>query len=124
MDRGELDEAEKARGGFVVSGGEASEVLQEADHALDAVAVPVAWAVELAGAPTVRFPRDDGPCAVHEQGVPEVIAVIALVGEQGLRTDLDKLQSILCSRDISRLARRQVEGQRQPVRISNDMDLG
>jgi hypothetical protein len=41
MDCGDLNEAEEACGGLVVAGGDASKLLQQAHHALDAVALGV-----------------------------------------------------------------------------------
>jgi hypothetical protein len=49
MDRGYLDEAQEARGGLVVAGGDASKLFQKADHALDAIALGVARLVQRAG---------------------------------------------------------------------------
>jgi hypothetical protein len=37
MDRGDLDEAEEARGGLVMAGGDATKPLEQAHDALDAI---------------------------------------------------------------------------------------
>jgi hypothetical protein len=49
MDCGYLNKAEEARGGLVLACGDASKMLEKADHALDAIALGVARSVQRSG---------------------------------------------------------------------------
>jgi hypothetical protein len=65
MDCGELHEAEEAFGGLVVARRDAAKLLQEAHHALDAVAPGIAASVQRAGRFAVRLPRNNGARAAQ-----------------------------------------------------------
>lgn len=82
-----MQEAEEGFGGFVVTGGDAAELLEPVEHALDAVAVLVVQEIACNWLGAIGPRRDDRQDAMKEQVLAHGIAVIAFVGQQyaGLR---------------------------------------
>ena len=124
MDCGELHEAEEAFGGLVIAGGDAAKLFQEAHHALDAVALGIAATVQRAGRFAVRLSRDNGARAAQIQLRAQAVGIASFVGEKLARPGLAKHEQVRRGGDISGLAGRQVQGQRQSIRIRQDVNLG
>jgi hypothetical protein len=80
-------EAEEKGRGLVVSGSDASRLLQSVELALDVIAVAVASEVASRWLSTGRLGRDDWQNAAPEQVHPDTITVISFVSEQGLGLD-------------------------------------
>ena len=57
-------------------------MLEFAEHALDAVAVPIAAIVGMLGHLAVRAGRDDRQDAPDQQALPEAITIVAFVCQQ------------------------------------------
>jgi hypothetical protein len=55
-----------------------------AEHALDTIPIPIAAKVAGNGRTAIGFGRDDRQDALHQQVFAKNVAIIALVGEQGL----------------------------------------
>jgi hypothetical protein len=71
-------------GAAVVSGGDASPVLEPAEHALDAIALLVEVCVVADWGFSVRPARDAGLDFEIGHGLAKPVAVIALVGDQNI----------------------------------------
>jgi hypothetical protein len=59
-------------------------LFQLAEHALDAIAIPVAAIVGMLGRLAVGTRRDDGQDAVHQEVLSEGVAIVAFVGQERL----------------------------------------
>ena len=77
-----MDVAEEVGGEFVVAGGEASAVLEAAEHPLDGVAALVEGLAEAAFPAPVALGRDVGKRALLLDQVTDAIAVISTKGER------------------------------------------
>ena len=79
-------------GVFVVSGGDAAEVLEASEHALDDVSAAIAFAVEGVGLLAVRPVGDDGLDPTALQPGPPMVGIVALVGQKvsGIRQMIGK----------------------------------
>ena len=75
-------EAEEGESGFVVAGGDAAELLETVEHPLDAVAVLVAMKIADDRLDAVRAGWDDRQDAAQQEGLSEVVAVVAFVGQE------------------------------------------
>ncbi len=124
VDGGEMDEGEEARGGLVVAGGDAPELLQETHHALDAIAPGIALSVEGARVLAVGFPRDDRVRAVQVEARAQLVAVVALVGQELARQDFGGVDQVGRSRDVGGLPGCEMDRERQSVGFRQHVDLG
>lgn len=79
----EFDGSEEAPGVFVVSGGDPPELFDPVEEAFDRIALAINPGGEGEGALAVGPDRDVGPGLVLLCQGPNVVAVIALVGQQG-----------------------------------------
>jgi hypothetical protein len=77
-----VDVAEEIGGEFVVAGGEASAVLEAAEHPLDGVAALMEGLAEAAFPAPVALGRDVGKRALLLDQVTDAIAVISTKGER------------------------------------------
>lgn len=118
-----MDGGEEVDGETVVAGGDASEVLQAAEHALDGVPVPIEIGREAVLPDPVHLGRDVRHRALRLDGATDAVAVVALVGVQdpALRKTFEQRRS-RCA--ISDLATRQQEGDRPAEGIGQGVDLG
>ena len=107
--------------GFAVAGGEAAEVLEFIEAALDLVALLVEFAVIWALLLAVAFGWDHGDGA-HVLGLRhDGVRVVAFVGDHGL--GLVALQQILSRRVLAGLACGDAEVQRQTVFVGQQVNL-
>ena len=67
---------------LVVSCGDASPILEAADHALDEIALAIGSLVERMMSLAGRIVRDDRNCAAFEKKATQTIAVVGRVGSQ------------------------------------------
>ncbi len=77
---GESDDGEVVSGGLLVSGGDASELLEFADAALDQVTFLVEVAVERVLRASRRIVRDDRDGAGLGDGLAEVVGIVGGIG--------------------------------------------
>lgn len=78
----DLDEAEIACGGLVVTGGEAPGVFQTVEAALDTIAQGVDQYADRLGCGSVATGGDDGRAALRGDLTANGVRVITLVGDQ------------------------------------------
>ena len=103
-------------------GGDAAEVLEPAETALDDVLAFVGALVEAMDDDAVRFVGDDGLGAATYDFAPKVVAVIPIVGEEFAHGRRER-QNIWRRRDIGILARGQMQDDRPAERIAQRMDF-
>ena len=111
---------EVARGLFVARG-DAPEVFDEIEEALDEVSFCVKCEIAVARDFAICFGRDDGADFSDFEALNEAIGVIALVGQHGFGLDLRGER--LGLRDVLDLTAGQAERQRIAQRIDDDMDF-
>ena len=75
-----MEFSEEVGGELVVAGGEATAVLETAQHALDSVAAPVVAFAEAAFPASVALGRDVGDRALLLDQIADAVAVIGPVG--------------------------------------------
>lgn len=80
-----MDEAEIARGGFVVSGCQATRVLELVEAALDAVSEGVDVAVDRGLDLSSATHRNDRDATFRLGVLADAVCVIALIGDENLR---------------------------------------
>ena len=119
---GERDGRKVVAGELVVSGGDTAEVLEAAEHCLDAPAVFVAAFVVLDWPLAVAPAGDDGDRTLVAQSGPESVGVVAAIGDQPLHAGglADEQVGTL---DVARVARRQDEAQGSAEEVDKGMDL-
>ena len=118
-----MDSGEEVDGETVVAGGDASEVLQAAEHALDGVPVSVEVGREAVLPDPVRLGRDVRHRSLGLDGAADAVGVVALVSVQdpALRKAFEQHRS-RCA--ISHMTARQQEGDRPAESIGQGVDLG
>lgn len=117
-----MQERIESIGEFVVSRGEAAELLETVEESLDEVSCLVSMPVDLAWRIPVAAGQDDGLCARSLDDSNQCIAVVALVGDDCLgRYGLDQGRS-LCNVGDWSAGQDQADGVAQ--RIHASMNLG
>ena len=111
---------EVARGLFVACG-DAPEVFDEVEEALNEISFGVKREIATACDLAVCFGRDDGADFADFEAVDEAVGVIALVGQHGFGRDLGGER--LGLRDVMDLTAGQTQRQRIAQRIDDDMDF-
>lgn len=123
-DRGEVDEAQEALGGFVIAGGDATGVLELVEAELDAVAQPLKGTVrrhaQLAGL-AHRDHRDD-VARLHD--FSHLIRVIAAICQQDPRFGQVIVHDQIEAEMVRCLARRDVRPHGQASAVDAEVDLG
>jgi hypothetical protein len=121
-DSGEFDEAHEIDEQLVVSGGDAAELFELVEEALDDVAffveVNVVGTLDLA----VSFWRDDDLGAGLGDPVDEMVGIIAFVGDGRARGDA--VDKIMREGDVIALARGADQSDRIAKRIAGGVDFG
>src|SRR5574337_382977 len=118
----EMNERQEGRGEFVVSRGDASELLDAVEETLDQIAILVEVPIELAGVEAIGAWGNDGLSVLGHDLRDEGIRIVGLVGDDvGSRLILDQCCRLL---DIGRLPGRENHAQRIAQRIDRDMQLG
>ena len=119
---GELNGGEEVSSELVVSCGDAAEVLELVEEALDEVALAVEREVAMARGDAIGLGRDDRGDAPRLQGQDQGVGVIGLVGQEGPRADPGQQQLGLAK--IAGLTGRQRDADRIAQGIDDDVDLG
>lgn len=120
--RSEQDGGEEVGGEFVVSGGDAAEMLEFVEEALDKVALPINLAVDDAADPDVALGGDVGGGAAGFDGFDDRASEEAAVGDDiaGQGEAVDKAWK---GGLVGGLTRRQDETDRQAVGIDHGVDF-
>jgi len=122
-DRREIKEAGERERSFVVAGGNASLVLEVAEHALDAVTVAIAAEVAGDGLVPIGLWRDDRQDAVHQKVRSDPVAIISFVRQQGVGLGNGQCHEIVDRAIIGRLAAGQDEAERASLIVATGVDL-
>jgi hypothetical protein len=118
-----LDHREEVLGKFVVSGGDAAEVFELAEEALDLVALAVERLAEARFPFAIGFGRDVGHCALRLDQIADVAGVIGFVGQHdGAR--FEAIQQAKRGRPVMRLACRQAQPDREALPVDDRVDFG
>jgi len=117
-----MNSSQEIPGELVVSGGDAAEVLEPAEAALDDVSAFVGALVESMDDDAVGFVGDDGLGAETYDFATKVVAVISFVGEERAHGRRER-QNICRRRDIGILAWSQMQDDRPAERIAQRMDF-
>lgn len=123
FDGSDGEEAEERQGGFVVARGDAAELLDLVEHALDPVPVPILPVVAGRRVPAVRLGRNDGQDALDEQAVPDIVTVISLVGDHGFGLAYIQIDQIGDGLEIRGFATGQREAERASLTVCAGVDL-
>ena len=117
-----MQEGIESIGEFVVSRGEAAELLETVEESLDEVSRLVAVPVDLARRIPVAAGWDDGLSAARLDHLDQGVTVVALVGDDCLgRYGLDQGRPL---RDVGDLSAGQDQADGVAQRIHAGMDLG
>jgi len=117
-----MNSGQEIPGELVVSGGDATEVLEPAEAAFDDISAFVGAFVEAMDDDAVGFVGDDGLGAATYDFAAKVVAVIPFVGEERAHGRRER-QNIGRRRDIGILARGQMQNDRPAERIAQRMDF-
>lgn len=119
---GELDHGEKVVSQFVVAGGDAAEVLQFREEPLDQIALAIEAFAE-AGFPfSVRFWRYVRRSPLLVDQLPDAVGVIGLISQHD-HVRAEPIEQFIGGLAIMCLACRQVEPDREPLRVNDRMDF-
>lgn len=100
-----------------------AELREVAKHALDAVTIPVAAKVAGNGLVAIGLGRYDGQDAMYQQVLANDVAIIALVGEQGLGCDDGDRHQGIDDSIVGRLPASQDEAGRASLIVAAGVDL-
>lgn len=118
-----MEHSEEAFCEFVVAGRDGAVDLEMAEHTLDAVALPVETPVPADRRLAVGSGRDDGSDAALLEVGANGVAVVALVGEQGIGDAFGQVDQRGVGRAVRRFAGREVEGKRTAAGISDTVNF-
>lgn len=118
-----MDAAKEVGGEAIVAGGEATAVLEPAEHALDSVAALVEGLAKATFPKPVGLRRDVRDSALAFDQVADAVGVVCAVGvDDAALRQIDK-QLFRCAA-VCRLTRCQVEGEWSAVAVGDGVDLG
>ena len=120
----QLDEGEVACGGLVVAGGDGAELLQLVVQPLDPIPQAVQLAVERQRRRAGRVGRDHRQDAADQQVLPDPVGIVAHVADQAARARRHVLDQGLECAALVRLPGREDDGERQPIRVAAQVQLG
>ncbi len=118
----QMDERLKGRCQFVVACGDTPEALEASEEAFDQVAVSVEMAIEAALGKSIGTRRNDGLCAGGLDLRNEMIGVVALVRDDGVRREV--LDGLGRTVDAGNLTGQENHPQRIAQGIHRDMQFG
>src|ERR1700692_3366775 len=107
---------------LVVSGGDCAIDFEMSDHALDAVSLAVDAPVPADFGYAIGFGRNTGAYARSLKISSDGIAAVALVGEKISRFLIGQSHHVFEGRRVMGFAGREVEGERQPLGITETMN--
>jgi hypothetical protein len=103
-----MDACKEISSGFFVAGGDGSELLESIEETFDEIAFGVEREVAWAADPAVGLGWDHRRDGAHAQSFDEVVDVVTLVGDQGLRLDFGEqrfgLGDVVDLSPVSRIA--------------------
>jgi hypothetical protein len=118
-----VDGRQEISGGFVVAGGDGTELFEFAEEILDQVTLFVEFAIELARRQAVWSRRDYGGFASRRQEVEySAIGIEGAICDQQVGGHMR--QQRIGPDQVVRLSRRQQQAQRIAERVDQRMDLG
>lgn len=118
-----MDEASIAVCGFVVTGGEATRVLQLIEAALNAVSQRIDVVVDDDRVLARASAGDDGGAFVLREQSADAIGIVALVGDQDFRRHLrvdDEIEALV----VRDFAAGDFRGDRETLRVGAEVDFG
>ena len=121
-DSGEFNETHEVDEQLVVSGGDAAELFELVEEALDAVSFLVEIDVVRPLQLSIALGRDDDLDATFCHPVDEMIGVVSLVGDSGLGVDV--IDQVVGKGDVVALAGRTNQAQGEAERLGSGVDLG
>lgn len=90
--RHEVNSRQESAGKLVVSSCNGSEAVQLVEESLDEITFAVQGEIGIAGDQPISLGRDDGDDVALLQCVDQCVAIIGLVGDEGLRLDRTAIQ--------------------------------
>lgn len=118
-----MDEGQEAVGGFVVSGCDATSVLELVEKALDAIAHRIEQRIDGTLNLAIAFGWYDRIGAVEPGILADGVAVVAAIAKQCLRAILVQVHQLFIGRRVVRFARREDEAEREPVAVGAGVNL-
>lgn len=118
-----MDAAKEDGSGAVIARGEASAVLEAAEHALDGVASLVEAAAEATSPASIGLGRDVGNGTLLLNQVADAVGVIGTVRMDDA-PDRQAAQQRFGRSTVRGLTRRQVEGERLALGVGDGVNLG
>src|SRR5215472_7707311 len=119
---GEVDGGKEVPGGFVVAGGDGTELFEFAEEILDQMALFVEFAIEFTRRQAVWSGRDDGGFASRRQRVEDsAIGIEGAICDQQVGGHMR--QQRISTGQVVRLSRGQQQAQRIAERVDQRMDL-
>jgi len=118
-----MNGGEEVSGELVISGSDATKVLEAAEASLDDVSSLVGPLVEAMNDDTVGFVGNNRPCAALDEFGAQPVAVIAFVADEGAHGRRER-QDVGRRGNVGLLARGQVNDDWPAQRIAQGMDFG
>lgn len=119
----QVKHAEEGLGELVVACGQCAIDFEVPDHSFDTIAQAIEATAPGDGLEAHGARRDDRPDAAPAQITPDVIAVVALVGDDCPRPMVGQIDQGFVAFDVARFAAREVEAERSSATISETVNL-
>jgi hypothetical protein len=119
---GEADAGQEVAGCLVVSGGDGAPILDAAERALDEIALPVGFGIEVGFVDPIGLEGNDRLTALCGEEMAQVVSVVGGVANQAGRQS-GRCQQCPSTVDIVRLSRRQQEGVEASLAIGKRVDF-
>ena len=117
----QVKSGEIVAGSLFITGGDAAKVLDGIEETLDEIALAVERKIAVPFELAIRFRRDHRFDGAHFQALDEVVAVVALVAEEGCGLDLSRERFCLC--DVVCLSSSQAESEGISQGVDDGMDF-
>jgi len=118
-----LNHGEEVLRQFVITGGNASEVFQLGEEALDQVALAVEPCAEVGFRPPVDLGWDVGKRPFVAEGCTDAVGIICLVRQHDC-SGTNRVKQIVSGLAVMALSGRQAQSDRETLRIDDRVDLG
>lgn len=117
----QMQSCEKVSRGFLVSGSDASKMLDDAEETLDEIAFAIEREIAIAFDLAIGFRRYHSLDCARGQAVDEAVGVISFIPEECV--GFDERQQYLSLLNVMDLAAREAERERITKRIDNHVDF-
>jgi len=117
-----LDGGQEVSSKLIIAGGDASEVFQSTEAALDHITPFVGSFAEAMESHSVGLVRNDGRGAAVDDVCAKVVAVIPLVGDEGAHRRRERQQS-RASGDVGILSGREMKCARSAIGVAQCVDF-